>query len=133
MALEDDCCSLCNLHAENETHLFLHCDTSKEIWLAISQWINLTLPNWSSFNDLWAWIDGVPIIRNQRLIVTTIVFSSLWSIWRLRNSINFKDKSFRKCHVVDNIKVNGFNWLFSRFHKKRCNWNQWLQSPLYSL
>ncbi|XP_071713517.1 uncharacterized protein [Rutidosis leptorrhynchoides] len=133
IVLEEAGCCLCDESFEDENHLFLHCATSQQIWSKISQWSNISLPSWSSLANLWAWIDGVPIPQNRRLITSIIIYATLWNIWRLRNSVIFDDKSFRKCHVIDSIVTTSFNWIFARVRKKNCNWNQWLQSPLLSL
>ncbi|XP_071709175.1 uncharacterized protein [Rutidosis leptorrhynchoides] len=131
--IDDSGCCFCDETFEDAYHLFLHCDTSKQIWSKISLWSNLSLPSWPSMANLWAWIDGVPILHNKRLITSIVIFATLWSIWRLRNCTIFKDKSFRKCHVIDSIVVTSYNWISARAHKKNCNWNHWLQSPLLSL
>ncbi|XP_071692876.1 uncharacterized protein [Rutidosis leptorrhynchoides] len=126
-------CDLCNTSSENENHLFALCSISSLIWHRIQLWIGLSLPNWTSTNDIWAWVDGVPITGHQRIILKTIILSALWNIWRLRNAIIFKDSSLRASTVFDNIVVFAFNWLYSRFCKARINWTTWLQNPLYSL
>ncbi|XP_071728732.1 uncharacterized protein [Rutidosis leptorrhynchoides] len=119
IALDDESCCLCGASLEDMHHLFLQCNSSQLIWAKVAQWVNLNIPVWSLMDSMWAWIDGVPIQDNKRLIMMVIVYSTLWSIWRLRNSYTFRDQKFRKCHVMDNIVVNGFNWLFARFKKKK--------------
>ncbi|XP_071709230.1 uncharacterized protein [Rutidosis leptorrhynchoides] len=131
--IENSGCCLCEETFEDENHIFLHCDTSHQIWSKVAQWTNISLPSWSSLANLWAWIDSVPIRKNRRLIVTIIIYATLWNIWRLRNSIIFEDTKFRKSHVIDSIVVSSFNWIYARFSKSSCNWNQWLQYPLHSL
>ncbi|XP_071718675.1 uncharacterized protein [Rutidosis leptorrhynchoides] len=133
MEFENDNCCVCDNGLEDDLHAFANCVNSKLIWLKVASWINLDIPSWNSLDGLWSWVDGVPIIGNHKTIVTAIIYSTLWNIWRLRNSTTFKDSKFRKCHVLDSIVVDSFNWLYARFKKSRVNWTVWLQNPLNAL
>ncbi|XP_071708675.1 uncharacterized protein [Rutidosis leptorrhynchoides] len=133
IACNNTMCGIFGVDSEDEVHLFLNYQTSKSIWCFIARWTNLNTPSWSSIEGIWTWVDGVPISNLRRIILRFIVISTLWTIWRLRNSIIFKDNNFRKCHVLNNIKVTSFNCLFSRFHKSRVNWSVWLQNPMTAL
>ncbi|XP_071727034.1 uncharacterized protein [Rutidosis leptorrhynchoides] len=133
MEFENDNCCVCDNGLEDDLHAFANCVNSKLIWLKVASWINLDIPSWNSLDGLRSWVDGVPIIGNHKTIVTAIIYSTLWNIWRLRNSSTFKDSKFRKCHVLDSIVVDSFNWLYARFKKSRVNWTVWLQNPLNAL
>ncbi|XP_071735527.1 uncharacterized protein [Rutidosis leptorrhynchoides] len=126
-------CGLCNNDLESVNHLFTFCSITSLIWHRVQLWIGLSLPNWSSVEDIWAWVDGVPITGHQRIILRVIFLSAIWNIRRFRNSIVFKDPFIRANTVFDTIVVFGFNWLYTRFCKTRINWTSWLQNPLYSL
>ncbi|XP_071727819.1 uncharacterized protein [Rutidosis leptorrhynchoides] len=131
--LENTVCSLCDQHDEDEVHLFIGCGTTVQIWDKIRLWTSLQIPHWIIIEDIWLWVDGIPITGMQRIILRVIITSALWNIWRLRNSYVFKDPKFKKVHVFDSIVVSDFNWLYSRFHKSSINWTVWLQNPMNAL
>ncbi|XP_071709026.1 uncharacterized protein [Rutidosis leptorrhynchoides] len=133
LELDDGICCVCSNDFEDDLHLFTNCATSMDIWSALAAWFNLDIPTWNSLDGIWNWVDGVPINGKQRMIIRVIILATLWNIWRLRNSIIFKDSKFRKCHVVDSIIVDSFNWLYARYKKSSINWTGWLQNPLNAL
>ncbi|XP_071739506.1 uncharacterized protein [Rutidosis leptorrhynchoides] len=131
--LESTVCSLSDRHDEDEVHLFCDCDTNMQIWDKIRQWTNLQIPHWLIIDDIWLWVDGIPITSRQRTIIRVIVIATLLNIWRLHNSYVFKDSKFKKSHVFDSKVVLAFNWLYSRFCKSSINWTVWLQNPMNAL
>ena len=106
---------------------------ASQVWVKIAQWTDLSFPQWPNIEDFWLWIADSQLNGKQRIIIEVIVLSTLWSIWRYRNSVIFQDSRFRKCHIIDSIVVNSFDWLFSRFKKSRLDWALWLQNPMSSL
>ena len=58
-----------------------------------------------------------------------IIASSLWWIWRYRNSITFCPHSMGKSDIFENIRSSSFSWLHHRGHMS-CNWVEWLKNPL---
>ncbi|XP_071708944.1 uncharacterized protein [Rutidosis leptorrhynchoides] len=131
--MESTTCCFCEQHDEDEVHIFCDCTIAMQIWDKISQWTNVQIPHWLTINDIWLWVDGIPINFWQRIILRVIITASLWNIWRLRNSFIFKDSKFKKSHVFDSIVVSAFNWLYSRLRMSCINWTVWLQDPLNAL
>ncbi|XP_071686998.1 uncharacterized protein [Rutidosis leptorrhynchoides] len=126
-------CIWCVSHEETASHVFCACDISRQIWCNIGSWINIFIPTWNSLDDFWIWFDSIQLNGKRLMVVRSIIFSTLWNIWRLRNSYIFNDKNFRIANVLDNIIVSSFFLLFSRYKKARINWSTWLQNPLESL
>ncbi|XP_071741103.1 uncharacterized protein [Rutidosis leptorrhynchoides] len=110
--MENTTCCLCNLSDEDEVHLFMSCETSLQIWHRIGRWINYDIPSWSSIEDAWLWVDGVPISGNQRIILRIITISFFWNVWHLRNSYVFNDAKFKRSYVFDSIVVTAFEWFY---------------------
>ncbi|XP_071700085.1 uncharacterized protein [Rutidosis leptorrhynchoides] len=135
LVFDNTCCGLCDFFEESHSHLFVRCDTSYPIWCKIGRWLDISIPKWNSVDEIWNWIDSFSaqrnkkiIIsssfsaqRNKKIIISSIVYSTFWNIWHLRNRIVFKDHSFKKAHVFDSIVFSSFNWLFARYHKSRIN------------
>ena len=129
----DILCPMCNQVQEDASHIFMHCEVASQVWVKIAQWTGLSFPQWLNIEDFWSWIAVAHLNGKQRIIIEVIILSTLWSIWRYRNSVIFQDSKFRKCHIIDNIVVNSFDWLSSRFKKSRLDWTSWLQNPMSSL
>ena len=106
---------------------------TSQVWVKIAQWTDLSFPQWLNIEDLWSWIADSQLNGKQRIIIEVIALSTLWSIWRYRNNVIFQDLRFRKCHIIDSIVVNSFDWLSSRFKKSKLDWTLWLQNPMSSL
>ncbi|XP_071729238.1 uncharacterized protein [Rutidosis leptorrhynchoides] len=106
--LSNSACALCHLHADTDHHIFVTCNISRQIWVYIGSWVNMHIPCWASMEELWTWFDGLQIQGKKRLVLRSIWYSTLWNMWRLRNSYTFNDAAFRKSHVLDNIIVSSF-------------------------
>ncbi|XP_071741010.1 uncharacterized protein [Rutidosis leptorrhynchoides] len=130
---DNSCCGFCDVSEESHSHLFVRCDTTYQIWCRTGNWLGIAFPIWNSIDDIWPWIDSNFPNGKKRIIITVIAYSILWNIWRLRNCITFKDHTFNRSHVFDNIVLSSFNWLYARYHKSILNWTVWLQTPMYSL
>ncbi|XP_071693892.1 uncharacterized protein [Rutidosis leptorrhynchoides] len=133
LVFDTSCCGFCEVSEESHSHLFVRCDSTYQIWCRVDRWLGITFPIWNSIDEIWARIDSNFASGNKRLLIMVIVYSTLWNVWRLRNCIIFKDHSFKKSHVFDNIVLASFNWLYARYHKSTLNWTMWLQNPMYSL
>ncbi|XP_071708515.1 uncharacterized protein [Rutidosis leptorrhynchoides] len=130
---DNSCCGFCDVSEESHSHLFVRCDTTYQIWCRTGNWLGIAFPIWNSIDDIWPWIDSNFSNGKKRIIITVTAYSILWNIWRLRNCITFKDHTFNRSHVFDNIVLSSFNWLYARYHKSILNWTVWLQTPMYSL
>ncbi|XP_071694611.1 uncharacterized protein [Rutidosis leptorrhynchoides] len=133
LTFDNSCCGLCDVSEESHSHLFVRCDTSYQIWCKVGRWLGISIPIWDSVDEVWSWIDSFSSHRKKKLIIMINVFSTFWNIWSLRNGIIFKDHKQWKSHVFDNIVSSGFSWLFSRLHKPKINWTDWLKDPLNSM
>ncbi|PWA76249.1 RNA-directed DNA polymerase, eukaryota [Artemisia annua] len=120
-------CSMCNEVQGDASHIFLHCEVSSQVWVKIAQWTDLSFPQWLNIEDFWSWIADSQLNGKQRIIIEVIALSTLWSIWRYRNSVIFQDSRFRKYHIIDSFVVNFFDWLSSRFKKYKLDWTLRLQ------
>ncbi|GJU74984.1 hypothetical protein Tco_1266389 [Tanacetum coccineum] len=68
-----------------------------------------------------------PKSKKHRFYV--IFASTLWWLWRFRNSVVFCSHHVRKSDIIDNIQFCAFSWLHHRGCMV-CNWTDWLMSPL---
>ncbi|XP_071695411.1 uncharacterized protein [Rutidosis leptorrhynchoides] len=66
ITLPNPSCVLCEALPESALHVFVTCDTSKQIWDYISTWHNLSIPRWVSMDDIWFWFDNLLILGNKK-------------------------------------------------------------------
>jgi hypothetical protein len=82
-------CALCKEENENNTHLFIHCPFTKQVWQDLSLLLNQRL-TWEgpSVETTWQhWTHQKPL-RN----VKALPFIICWGIWLARNKEIFQDK-----------------------------------------
>lgn len=88
------------------------------------------MPQFDSFVEWRDWLSSwhTSLTKKKRAFVITV--SSLWVLWRYRNSVIFNSRSMRKEDIFDNIRLYSFSWL--RYRGGKINsWIDWLKSPMY--
>ncbi|XP_026400222.1 uncharacterized protein LOC113296100 [Papaver somniferum] len=99
-------CLLCKKSAESNQHLFLHCDTTREIWFYFLSHYNLQWVFQGSVRDtLWEWRrkkGGNVSLKTK--IWDIIPFAIWWVVCLERNTRTFNGRS----NSVDNLK-DGLN------------------------
>ncbi|XP_071709020.1 uncharacterized protein [Rutidosis leptorrhynchoides] len=126
-------CYSCRIQVEDINHVFFSCDVAEQVWSFIARWLDVNLPKWQCFEDMWQWVMLSSQNAAKVLITEVVCYASLWTLWRFRNGLIFNPGSFKKSHVIDTIVLYSFDWLSSRYKKANLNWNVWLQFPLMSL
>ncbi|XP_071715314.1 uncharacterized protein [Rutidosis leptorrhynchoides] len=74
-------CSSCRIQVEDINHVFSGCDIAKQVWTIIVGWLDLTLPEWQCFEDMWQWV----MLSSQNaanVIVTEVVWQ--WAHFQSR-------------------------------------------------
>ena len=71
-------------------------------------WCGNNIPTFVS-NDHWIyWLSSWPVSKEKIQRMYAIIASSLWWLWRYRNSVTFNSLSKRKCDIFDNIRLYFF-------------------------
>ncbi|XP_026410661.1 uncharacterized protein LOC113305884 [Papaver somniferum] len=100
-------CLLCKKSAESNQHLFLHCDTTREIWFYFLSAYNLQWVFQGSVrNTLWEWRRK----KGKNLSLKTkiwdmIPFAIWWAVWLERNSRVFNGRYNSTSNLKDGIKT----------------------------
>ena len=121
-------CPICNRHVESNEHVFFSCDVASNVWRLIRIWCNLSDQAMHSFEDYTSWVNALPGSNAKKDRMLVIVASTLWILWKYRNSITFHSCPMRKCDLFDSIRLVSFTWLKFR-RRKVHNWSQWLCNP----
>ncbi|GJX11957.1 putative RNA-directed DNA polymerase, eukaryota, reverse transcriptase zinc-binding domain protein [Tanacetum coccineum] len=69
------------------------------------------------------------VVKEKSWRLSVNFSSSLWWLWRYRNSVTFHSHPMRKSDIFDNILLSSYSWLHHRGHMI-CNWIDWLKSPM---
>ncbi|GJX62303.1 RNA-directed DNA polymerase, eukaryota [Tanacetum coccineum] len=112
-------CPSCNGNVESSNHIFFECNIAKDIWMLVRKWCDI------SFTPFTSW----QVVKEKSWRLSVIFSSSLWWLWRYRNSVTFRSHPMRKSDIFDSIRLSLYSWLRHRGHMI-CNWIDWLKSPL---
>lgn len=103
---------------ESTTHLFLHCDLERNVWLNLMIWLDLNFvtPKWGGG------VLNKKIQKRFRMIWEVVI----WVIWRAKNGCIFKNEIVRWEEVAEEVKVMSWRWLLGRFNIPACMFYEWL-------
>ncbi|KAL4590049.1 hypothetical protein LXL04_002967 [Taraxacum kok-saghyz] len=115
----DQLCPLCNQDLESSDHLFLHCQTTKEVWDLVRTW----------WKDLPAAPSSIPGIVSGNAAQIAIGQVFLWSIWRYRNHILHQNKKKSHKTVAFEIQLVSHIWFSARnkANSPKLEWLDWNQ------
>lgn len=115
---EDDVCVLCKREVETCKHLFFNCSFSKHVWYWIRTMMGdpITQRNLhTSLSDAIAYINQNFIANNiKKDIIIAALSSSIWFIWKSRNSIIFNNEKTDRITVCNIIKSNVRDLIINR-------------------
>lgn len=118
---------------ETTTHIFLHCDVSRNIWMKLMDWLDFNFvmpPNLFIHWECWS---GGATNKKIRKGLRMIWQAAIWVMWKARNNHIFNNVVTRWDEVVDEIKVVSWRWLLERFQGPSCLFYEWEWDPRYCL
>ncbi|GJV49899.1 hypothetical protein Tco_1440111 [Tanacetum coccineum] len=122
-------CPSCNGNVESSNHIFFECDIASEVWRLVRIWCDTPFPSLTSFEHWKNWFGLWHASKEKKHRLYVIFASSLWWLWRFRNSVTFCSHPMRKSDIFDNIRTSSFSWLYHR-GRMAYSWLDWLKSPL---
>lgn len=132
--LDSPWCGGCVAGIENSDHLLVGCPYAVRVWICIMAWCGLEDFNSVTVKDLIDFAAGIKLgskLKKKALI--SIVFGTLWALWRNRNERIFNGVVNATFKVVDAIKSMTYFWIKHRFGKTGIDWVDWSNSPLTCL
>ncbi|XP_024640483.1 uncharacterized protein [Medicago truncatula] len=97
-------CVWCTSVLETTSHIFLHCDLARSVWLKLMGWLDLNFimpPNLFIHWECWsAGVMNKKIRKGLRMIWQ----AAIWSIWKAWNDCVFNGGVTRWDEVVEDIK-----------------------------
>ncbi|KAJ0568314.1 putative RNA-directed DNA polymerase [Helianthus annuus] len=118
-------CPLCNEHSESSEHLFVACHFSQAIWLGIAQWCKIAPLIMFSLKDVLDIRYAVSGSKRKKKIINAIFQVVIWSIWRLRNEVIFRQVDPNMSRVIEETKSMSYLWIKNRQKASSWSWNEW--------
>jgi hypothetical protein len=127
-------CVFCNEREESTNHLFLHCNVTWKIWLALHQWLEVNLIIPANLFSHWRCWDGLMSNRKESKRGMRIIWhTALWVIWNYRNNIIFNNGGIEVEDVVDEIKMLSWKWCLARLRIHPCLYYEWRWDPRWCM
>ncbi|KAK1424743.1 hypothetical protein QVD17_20081 [Tagetes erecta] len=126
-------CSLCAREPEDIDHLFIRCPTAEEIWRRVSWWANINLYQAKSVGDLMLIQQNNRLTKMQLKSTTLIIYTTIWLLWKNRNSWIFEKRRFSVINMLEKIKTQAFVWVKNRGAKVIVDWEKWSSCPLNAI
>ncbi|KAL4592030.1 hypothetical protein LXL04_005009 [Taraxacum kok-saghyz] len=63
-------CLICDDNIESVRRVFFDCETSKQVWKHIAVWLDLQLPEFSSLEVAYRWVEALHVRQHQKQMVS---------------------------------------------------------------
>jgi hypothetical protein len=122
-------CVWCGSEAESTTHIFLHCDLVRNIWMKLMVWLDLDFLILPNLFIHWECLSRGPVNKKIRNGLRMIWQAAIWVVWSARNNCIFNEAVTSWEEVVEEIKVLSWRWLLSRSKVPACMFYEWDWNP----
>jgi len=122
-------CVNCTDFSESTSHLFLHCDLARNVWVSLMSWLDLNFimpPNLFIHWECWS---GGPFHKKVRNGLRMIWEARIWVIWKARNDRIFNNVIARWDELVEEVKVLSWRWLLGISNSTVCLFYEWSWGP----
>lgn len=126
-------CCFCSNSIEIVEHLFISCRFSYGIWMNVYNWIGLEAALAGTVSELLLQHLGLILGRESGHCWRKLWFSTIWSIWLLRNEVIFKQGSLDLVKVINLIKMRAWFWNKSLSKRNSFSYTDWCINPLVCL
>ncbi|CAI9264957.1 unnamed protein product [Lactuca saligna] len=123
-------CTLCNQHAESESHLFTTCAVSLKVWSEVATWWHRFPPGFQSVKDLLHCKANVQSNGDFGLIHEAVALVFIWVIWSFRNKMAYSDKHISPSCLINDIQTLSYLWIKVRHKSKKLRWLEWCCNPI---
>jgi len=100
-------CVFCGIHAETNNHLFFNCVVVARIWKLCDKWAGIQFVNHSLIKEHFFSFDLVGLGRRENNIWRVVWVGIVWSIWKHRNNIIFRNQvpDIEKVFALSQVKT----------------------------
>ncbi|MFS7920246.1 hypothetical protein Hanom_Chr03g00222251 [Helianthus anomalus] len=110
--------------------VFVKCPMVAEVWSRVSWRSDV---RWYAENNVKGLFDVAAQSGGSKELFnlkTTILYSTLWFIWKARNNKVFRMQSSYIDSLIDDCFAQIFTWIVNRTKHKSLCWQNWCRSPL---
>ncbi|KAK1436444.1 hypothetical protein QVD17_02224 [Tagetes erecta] len=122
-------CQLCTLESEDVDHLFVHCPISSQLWKMTSTWLGFPLDAENSIQSVCSKVYNYNGTSLRRKITSLITYSTIWTLWKTRNDWIFTKRAKTIGRLMEEVKLQSFNWINYRSSNLMVSWEIWCKSP----
>jgi hypothetical protein len=122
-------CVVCVGRVESSTHLFMHCPFAMRVWYDIFRWLGVNIVIPPSIALLFEMFRGLGRNKKLRQGFTMIWHATIWSIWKVRNSVIFANGVLDLNALVDEVKVTSWKCSLARLNLRPCLFYEWVWDP----
>ncbi|RAL42508.1 hypothetical protein DM860_011126 [Cuscuta australis] len=112
--MENRNCTLCHMEMETTEHLFFSCHISAQIWNGIKSWLNIDA-SLSTLIRAIKWLRRQHTVHSNRKICRVGTFSTIYHIWKLRNSVYFEHIEVDIQQVIQQVKLSVYKVMYKLF------------------
>ena len=115
---------------ETVSHLFLQCDTFRELWSKVWNWLGISLVTLVHLHHhfiQFSTMAGLP--RSSHLFFRTVWLATVWIIWK-KIIVYFKIQPLLPLLFWKKINLNSFLWIKSKQASFCYSYTDWWKHPL---
>ncbi|GJX47458.1 RNA-directed DNA polymerase, eukaryota, reverse transcriptase zinc-binding domain protein, partial [Tanacetum coccineum] len=106
----------CNGNVESSNHIFFECNITKDIWMLVRKWCDISFPPFTSYENWKCWFTSWQVVKEKSRRLSVIFSSSLRWLWRYHNRVTFRSHPMKKSDIFDSIRLFSYSWLHHRGH-----------------
>ncbi|XP_071727120.1 uncharacterized protein [Rutidosis leptorrhynchoides] len=121
-------CPLCDDDIESVDHSLFSCNKVVEVWNKIFNWWGVNGLSNARLDDLLQGKSCIQVSDSGNLIWQAVIWTNCYLIWKNRNQIVFKNKSWSYPIALNEIQIKGYEWIAKRSKKKAIDWHNCLET-----
>ncbi|KAM0041794.1 putative RNA-directed DNA polymerase [Helianthus debilis subsp. tardiflorus] len=124
-------CAHCPNVPETTDHVFIDCETAKQVWRKVSVWAKWDFTGLMSVGQLRLQAENAETSLTHKLFLG-IIYTGMWCLWKARNDRIFKGVTRSADFIMEEIVSTLFNWVKHRAKRMTCCWERWITDPCNS-
>jgi len=123
-------CVLCNLGEENSGNLFFTCEVPRSLWNRCGGWLGVQFVHHYSVKEHFLRFCAFGMGKSGTGVWRVLWLTIVWSIWKLRNNIAFKNMVCDIVEVFFTIQTKTWAVIRVKFKNSFFSYSNWVIAPL---
>ncbi|XP_021985129.1 uncharacterized protein LOC110881061 [Helianthus annuus] len=129
--VQNNMCALCGDYAETSEHIFVACQFAQTVWQNLAAWCNVPPIIAFDLNDLLTLHEVTSGTSKRRKVLHAVILVAIWSLWKLRNEVVFRNMIPNTTKTLDEIKAMAYLWIKSRSKMMSMTWDDWCRFEIF--